>query len=203
MKYKLGAQLKAIRKKRNLTGKNVADKAKLSTSLLSQIENNRISPSLDTLLKLLEVYGTSPDIFFKNYEADSFVEIIKKDERKIFTRNNYKYEKLCGDSQTRGKHSFNAFFLELEPGSTRGDPLNGHMGRELGIVVTGRAELVYGDNEYLISRGDTVSFFSRIPHVLKNSSDKLFQAYWIVTPADGEDSFTSMERDNKKEGFYP
>ena len=59
MKYKLGAQLRAIRKKRSLTGKKVADKAKLSTSLLSQIENNRISPSLDTLLKLLEVYGIS------------------------------------------------------------------------------------------------------------------------------------------------
>ena len=64
MKYKLGAQLKALRKKRNLTGKDVAQKAGLSTSLLSQIENNRVSPSLDTLIELLEVYGISPDRFF-------------------------------------------------------------------------------------------------------------------------------------------
>ena len=90
MKYKLGAQLRAIRKKRNLTGKMVAEKASLSTSLLSQIENNRISPSLDTLLKLLEVYGISPNEFFKNYETDSTVEIIKKEERDIFYRKSSK-----------------------------------------------------------------------------------------------------------------
>lgn len=189
MKYKLGAQLRAIRKKRSLTGKKVAEKAKLSTSLLSQIENNRISPSLDTLLKLLEVYGISPKEFFKNYETDSRVEIIRKEEREIFYRKNSKYEKLCGNSQINGNHSFNAFFLELEPGSTRGDHKNGHIGRELGIVISGKAKLLYGDNEYEISKGDTVSFFSQIPHVLKNSSKQLFQAYWIVTPADGEDYF--------------
>ncbi len=189
MKYKLGAQLKAIRKKRNFTGKNVADKAKLSTSLLSQIENNRISPSLDTLFKLLEVYGISSNEFFKNYETDSAVEIIRKKEREIFLRKNYKYEKLCGNSQIKGKHSFNAFFLELEPGSTRGDHKNGHIGRELGIIISGKAKLIYGDNEYEIAKGDTISFFSQIPHVLENSYKQKFQAYWIVTPADGEDYF--------------
>ena len=189
MKYKLGAQLRAIRKKRNLTGKMVAGKARLSTSLLSQIENNRISPSLDTLLKLLEVYGISPNEFFKNYETDSTVEIIKKEAREIFNRKNYKYEKLSGNSQNKGKYSFNAFSLELEPGSTRGDYKNGHIGRELGIVISGKASLIYGEKEYEINKGDTVSFFSQIPHVLKNSSKQLFQAYWIVTPADGEDYF--------------
>ncbi len=189
MKYKLGAQLRAIRKKRNLTGKMVAEKASLSTSLLSQIENNRISPSLDTLLKLLEVYGISPNEFFKNYETDSTVEIIKKEERDIFYRKSSKYEKLCGNTQNKGKYSFNAFFLELEPGSTRGDHKNGHIGRELGIVVSGKANLIYGEKEYEIDKGDTVSFFSQIPHVLKNNSKQIFQAYWIVTPADGEDYF--------------
>jgi transcriptional regulator with XRE-family HTH domain len=189
MKYKLGAQLRAIRKKRNLTGKMVADKASLSTSLLSQIENNRISPSLDTLLKLLEVYGISPNEFFKNYETDSTVEIIRKEERDIFYRKNSKYEKLCGNSQNKGKYSFNAFFLELEPGSTRGDSKKGHIGRELGIIISGKANLIYGENEYEINKGDTVSFFSQIPHVLENISKNIFQAYWIVTPADGEDYF--------------
>ena len=194
MQYKLGAQLRAIRKKRNLTGRNVGEKTKLSTSLLSQIENNRISPSLDTLLKLLDVYGITPKEFFKNYESDSRVEIIKKEERETFLRKNYKYEKLCGNSQVNGEHSFNAFFLELEPGSTRGDYKNGHIGRELGIVISGKARLIYGDEEHDIKKGDTISFFSQIPHVLKNSSNEKFQAYWIVTPADGEDYFGESQK---------
>ena len=189
MKTKLGALLKTIRTSRHLTIKEVTTKAGVSSSLLSQIERNRISPSLDTLLQILEVYGVSPNKFFKDYETGSKVEIVKQDDRKIYHRKGFKYEQLCGESQNRGQHSFNAFFLELAPNQQRGDVKDGHPGRELGIVVKGAAQLLYGEEIYGIQEGDSVSFFSQIPHVIKNRSDTIFQAYWVVTPADGEDYF--------------
>ncbi|HSL62669.1 MAG TPA: cupin domain-containing protein, partial [Desulfotignum sp.] len=142
-----------------------------------------------TLLQLLEVYGVPPDKFFKDYESQSQVEIIRKDERTTYLRKGFSYEKLCGESQTKGNHSFNAFFLELAPGQERGDAEDGHLGRELGIVVSGSARLIYGEETHLIHTGDAVSFFSQIPHLIRNDSDTLFQAYWVVTPADGEDYF--------------
>lgn len=189
MKIKLGPLLRATRNARHLTIKEVAAKAGVSSSLLSQIERNRISPSLDTLLQLLEVYGVPPNKFFKDYETMARVDIVKKDQRKIYERKGFKYETLCGDSQAKGSHSFNAFFLELAPGQERGDTEDGHLGRELGIVVKGCAQLIYGDEIYEVGEGDTLSFFSQIPHVIKNISEETFQAYWIVTPADGEDYF--------------
>ena len=189
MKTKLGALLRALRNSKHLTIKEVVAKAGVSSSLLSQIERNRISPSLDTLLQLLEVYGVSPTKFFKDYETHSRVEIIKKDERKIYQRKGFKYEKLCGESQEKGNHSFSAFFLELAPGQKRGDSGDGHLGRELGIVVSGSAQLIYGEETHEIHAGDSISFFSQIPHVIQNIADDLFQAYWVVTPADGEDYF--------------
>lgn len=163
MKTKLGALLRAIRNSRHLTIKEVTGKAGISSSLLSQIERNRISPSLDTLLQVLEVYGVPPNKFFKDYETSTKVEIIKKGDRKIYQRKGFKYEKLCGDSQAKGNHSFNAFFLELAPGQQRGDSSDGHMGRELGIVVQGCAQLRYGEETYDIGKGDSVSFFHRFP----------------------------------------
>lgn len=189
MKTKLGALLRAIRTSRNLTIKEVAAKAGISSSLLSQIERNRISPSLDTLLQILEVYGVPPGKFFKDYETSSRVDIVRKDQRKIYQRKGFKYETLCGESQAKGNHSFNAFFLELAPGQQRGDESDGHLGRELGIIVKGSAQLIYGEDVYELKQGDSVSFFSQIPHVIKNSSEEIFQAYWVVTPADGEDYF--------------
>ena len=117
------------------------------------------------------------------------VEIVKRDQRKIYQRKGFKYETLCGESQSKGSHSFNAFFLELSPGQKRGDTDDGHLGRELGIVIAGSAQLIYGGETYDIQAGDTLSFFSQIPHVIKNTGEKRFQAYWIVTPADGEDYF--------------
>ncbi len=189
MKTKLGPLLRAIRNSGHLTIKDVAAKAGVSSSLLSQIERNRISPSLDTLLQLLEVYGVPPNKFFKDYETMTRVDIVKKSERKIYQRKGFKYETLCGKSQSKGSHSFNAFFLELAPGQKRGNTDDGHLGRELGIVIAGRAQLIYGEEIYEINAGDTLSFFSQIPHVIKNAGNEVFQAYWIVTPADGEDYF--------------
>jgi len=189
MKTKLGALLRSIRNSRHFTIKEVAAKAGISSSLLSQIERNRISPSLDTLLQVLEAYGVPPHKFFKDYETSSRVEIIRKGDRKTYHRKGFKYETLCGDSQTKGNHSFNAFFLELAPGQKRGDTKDGHLGRELGIVVKGSAQLLYGQETYEIHKGDAVSFFSEIPHTIQNLSDQVFQAYWVVTPADGEDYF--------------
>ncbi|MCP3945133.1 MAG: helix-turn-helix domain-containing protein [Desulfobacteraceae bacterium] len=189
MKTKLGPMLRTIRTSRHLTIKEVVYKAGVSSSLLSQIERNRISPSLDTLLRLLEVYGVSPTQFFKDYETHSKVEIIKENERKIYQRKGFKYEKLCGESQAKGNHSFSAFFLELAPGQKRGDSGDGHLGRELGIVVAGSAQLIYGEEIYDVYAGDSISFFSQIPHVIRNISDSVFQAYWVVTPADGENYF--------------
>jgi transcriptional regulator with XRE-family HTH domain len=189
MKKQFGPLLRTIRTTRHLTIKDVAAKAGISSSLLSQIERNRISPSLETLLHVLEVYGVPPDKFFKDYEIDSTVEIIRRNERQIFERKGFKYETLCGVSQTRGNHSFNAFFFELAPGQQKGDANDGHLGRELGIVVQGSAKLIYGKAEYELHKGDSVSFFSQIPHVIQNLSKKIFRAYWVVTPADGEDYF--------------
>lgn len=189
MKTKLGPLLRAIRNSRHLTIKEVAAKAGVSSSLLSQIERNRISPSLDTLLQLLEVYGVPPNKFFKDYETMTRVEIVKPDQRRIYERKGFKYETLCGESQSKGSHSFNAFFLELAPGQKRGDTEDGHLGRELGIVIAGSAQLIYGGETYYIQAGDTLSFFSQIPHVIRNTGKDMFQAYWIVTPADGEDYF--------------
>jgi transcriptional regulator with XRE-family HTH domain/quercetin dioxygenase-like cupin family protein len=198
MKTKLGALLRTIRNTRTLTIKEVTAKAGVSSSLLSQIERNRISPSLDTLLAILEVYGVSPNDFFKDYETSSRVEIVKQGDRKTYQRKGFKYEKLCGDSQNKGNHSFNAFFMELAPGQQRGNTDDGHLGRELGIVVKGSARLVYGEETYEINRGDSVSFFSQIPHVIENISNNIFQAYWVVTPADGEDYFgENVNRKNK------
>ena len=197
MKTKLGALLRAIRNSRELTIKEVTTKAGISSSLLSQIERNRISPSLDTLLHILEVYGVSPNKFFKDYETSSKVDIVRQGDRKIYHRKGFKYEKLCGESQIKGKHSFSAFFLELAPDQERGDVNDGHPGRELGIVVNGSAQLLYGEEVYEIQKGDSISFFSQIPHMIKNTSDTTFKAYWVVTPADGEDDFGEINGTKK------
>ncbi len=151
----------AIRNSWHLTIKDVATKAGVSSSLLSQIERNRISRPC-TPLELLEVGGVSPRSFAKIGETMNRVEIIKKDQRRVYQRRGFKYETLCGLSQSKGTTHFPPFFLSLNRGSS-GIKHDGHLGRELGIVVNGVGQLIYCQDHYDISDGDALSCFLRYP----------------------------------------
>ena len=50
MKYTFGEKLRTVRERKGLTLKEVAGQAGVSESLVSQIERNKVSPSVDTLL---------------------------------------------------------------------------------------------------------------------------------------------------------
>jgi len=52
MKYTFGDKLRAVREKKKMTMKDVAEKAGVSESLISQIETNKVSPAIETLLTI-------------------------------------------------------------------------------------------------------------------------------------------------------
>ncbi|MBW1912730.1 MAG: helix-turn-helix transcriptional regulator, partial [Deltaproteobacteria bacterium] len=54
MKYRFGDKLRRVREKRKVTMKEVALKAGVSESLISQIETNKVSPAIDTLLGIAD-----------------------------------------------------------------------------------------------------------------------------------------------------
>ena len=57
----LGKRLASIRKKRGWTQERLAEKTNLANNYISNIENNRSIPSLETLVKLCEALGVTPN----------------------------------------------------------------------------------------------------------------------------------------------
>ncbi|HQB62440.1 MAG TPA: helix-turn-helix transcriptional regulator, partial [Spirochaetota bacterium] len=55
MKYYFGDKIRAVRKRKEYTLKYLAEKAGVSDSLISQIERNKVSPAIDTLLSIADV----------------------------------------------------------------------------------------------------------------------------------------------------
>lgn len=71
----IGAKIKNLRLKYGLTQEELADRAELSKGFISQLERNLTSPSIITLIDILECLGTTPGEFFQE----------KQDEKIIFT----------------------------------------------------------------------------------------------------------------------
>lgn len=69
---KIGNKLKELRIQKGLTQEELADRAELSKGFISQLERDLTSPSIATLVDILQVLGTDLNKFFseKTEEPD-------------------------------------------------------------------------------------------------------------------------------------
>jgi len=185
MKYKFGEKLRTIRERKKLTLKDVALQAGVSESLISQIERNKVSPSIDTLLLIADVLDIDYEYLFNDYRQKRKVAIIRKGDRASITSPKMTIEQLSVPGETSVEHAIDAFSLQIEAGGEKGDREYGHSGWEFGVILKGEAQLIYGNESYSLGEGDSISFPSDSPHLFKNSGETVLEAIWIVTPSRG------------------
>src|SRR5262249_11272715 len=64
----IGAQVRSLRRKLDLTGAELAEQAGLSTGMLSKIENGAVSASIDSLEALSRALNVPLTTFFASYD---------------------------------------------------------------------------------------------------------------------------------------
>ena len=182
MKFAFGDKIREVRERKGITMKEVARRAGLSESLISQIERNRISPALDTLLSIVDILNIDLEYLFSDYKKERNVNIVKKKERRMIVVEGTKYEQLSHTAGLGEEHSIEAYYLEIGPGGKKGSIEYGHTGHELGVIIEGDGEFEIGKKSYILYAGDSISFSSDSPHLLKNLGTGPLKAFWVVTP---------------------
>jgi transcriptional regulator with XRE-family HTH domain len=185
MRYNFGEKIRTVRERRSLTLREVAEKAGVSESLVSQIERNRVSPAIDTLLALADALDLDLEYLFSDYRRERSVRIMRREERSTFTRPGALYERLA-HLEGQSREGIEAYAITLEPGAKTGSKEYGHQGWELGIVQEGRAELTVGNQTHRLAPGDSASFMADSPHVLANTGRRPLRVFWVITPPKGE-----------------
>ena len=182
MKYKFGDKIRSVRERRSLTLRDVAEKAGVSESLVSQIERNRVSPAIDTLLALADALEMDLEYLFADLKKDRALKIVRKRERSSFkTKPGILYERLA-QMEEQGGDGIEAYVITIEPGAETGNAEYGHPGWELGVVESGQAELTVGNRTHILKSGDSVSFKADSPHILVNSGSTPLRMFWVMTP---------------------
>jgi len=182
MIYSFGTKLREVRERKGLTMKEVAQKAGVSESLISQIERDKISPAIDTLLNIIDVLEIDLDYIFSDFKKDRSVNIVRKGERHKIIQGGVKYYQLSRTYNTDEQHSIEAYIIEIEAGAERGSSEYGHPGKELGVIIKGIGEFKIGNKSYILKEGDSISFSADVPHILKNTGKGILKAFWVVTP---------------------
>ena len=182
MKYRFGDKLRKVREKRKTTMKEVALKAGVSESLISQIETNKVSPAIDTLLNIAEALEIDIEYLFSDLRKNKMVNIVRKDHKNTMIRNGVTYERLSKTLEENEEHGIEAYSMVIKPDSESGNKEYGHKGKELGIILDGKGEFSIGNDTFKLNKGDSISFASDVPHLLKNTGKEPLKAIWVITP---------------------
>ncbi len=184
-KLKLGEKIKELRLRRANTLRQVAGISGLSVPLLSQVENNAVSPPVATLLKIAKALDVGISYFFREEESKERAVVVRKDERKktfrpMHTQNQesgYSYEALAYTKN--GKH-MEPFLVEFEPETKEKTVFLKHRGEEFVFLFRGRLAFQYDHEEIILDPGDSLYFESDVPHAFRALRGRKAQAVVVV-----------------------
>jgi transcriptional regulator with XRE-family HTH domain len=163
----IGREVRAFRRKQEITVAELSATTGLSIGMLSKIENGITSPSLTTLQTLAHALAVPLTSFFRGFEEKRMAVHTKAGEgvelEREGTRANHQYKLL-------GHIGSNASGVIVEPYlitlSNEADvfPTFQHGGIETIYMLEGEVDYRHGDIVYPLKPGDTLFFDANAPH---------------------------------------
>jgi transcriptional regulator with XRE-family HTH domain len=179
MNIDVGSRLRAVRTLYGLSQRELARRAGVTNGLISLIEQNRVSPSVSSLKKVLDGIPMALAEFFTLdvaapphtfYGVDELVELGNEDVS------------LRLVAAQRAGRTLTLLHERYAPGSATGEETLAHRGEEGGIVVRGRIELSVGGATRVLGPGEAYYFSSAIPHRFRNPGREVCEIISASTP---------------------
>lgn len=180
MLSEIGLNIKRNRLEKELTIRDASKSIGISPSLLSQIENGKVSPSLKTLALISNSFSLRPTDLLGSNNTLTQKGILKRENRRKWQNNeeNVLYELL----------NPTLYNVRIEVTKLKIDK-NGFVpshfvvgGEEFFLILKGKVEFTLGETVFIMDEGDTIQYDASIRHKVKNISDSESEILWISTP---------------------
>ena len=172
----LGARLRDMRQRKNLTQEELADRCELTKGYISQLENDLTSPSIATLCDLLNALGSNLSDFFHEDTEEKIVftqeEFIEKQSDGML------FNWVIPNAQ---KNMMEPVLVELEAGAATQVDFP-HEGEEFGFVLEGRIAVVKAEKSHPAKKGESFYFTADKEHYITNTGKSKAKFLWISTP---------------------
>lgn len=174
----LGEKIKDLRIQNNLTQEELANRSELSKGFISQIERNLTSPSIATLMDILECLGTNLKDFFNDSVQEKIV--FHKDDFFIKEDKELK-QTISWIVPNAQKNDMEPILITLEKGgmSNVEDP---HEGEEFGYVLSGSVNVVIGKSKFKAKKGESFYYKANKKHYLENAGATPASVLWVCSP---------------------
>ncbi|ABW19127.1 helix-turn-helix domain-containing protein [Alkaliphilus oremlandii] len=174
----IGEKIRRLRLLNELTQDELAQRCDLTKGFISKIERNITSPSIATLMDLLEALGTDVKKFF-NEDVQSKIIFTKEDIYESVNEDLFhKVSWLIPNAQ---KNAMEPILIELDPYGTSNieEP---HKGEEFGYVLKGSIHVYLGNRKFKAKKGESFYFKSSQLHYIENPTNKPALVLWVSNP---------------------
>jgi transcriptional regulator with XRE-family HTH domain len=180
LESELGDRLRSIRHRRRATLKEVADRAEISESFLSQIERGRAGTSIATLQRIAGALGVGVSDLFEADGDRGRPRVLRRERRPALAFGVLGRKFLL---TPRPLENLEVFIAELEAGgATAEEPYTHGDSEELVVCLEGTAELQLGSEVYELGPGDSIFYRSSVPHRVANSGSDVAEVMWVISP---------------------
>lgn len=173
----IGGRIKSIRLRRGLTQEELALRSELTKGYISQLENDLASPSIATLIDILNVLGVTPQAFFAEEKDEQYV--FGKSDFFISPNGTGEATWLIPNSQ---KNEMEPILLNLPEGA-ESEVRMPFEGEEFGYVLEGKLTLVADDKSYILKKGEAFYIDGAHEHKLVNNFGRDAKIIWVTTPS--------------------
>ena len=197
---KVGHRLRTERERLGIGLRDLARRVGVSPSLVSQIELDRVNPSVSTLYAIVTELGMTMSDVFGEPPGERVVQrnggLAESPEtrRVINLASGVRWERLTRDSDRDVEFLYVVYPVGAE--SCPANALMTHGGREYGYVTSGTLGVQVGFEEYELDPGGSIAFDSSSPHRLWTIGDEPVHAVWVVIgrEADPRTSLAALPR---------
>ncbi|MGZ7043605.1 MAG: helix-turn-helix domain-containing protein [Methanobacterium sp.] len=169
---KLGEKIRQIRENHEMSVGELAAQSQCSSEIIVNIESGELIPSLTPLIKIARALGvrlgtflddapqTGP-VMVKSGQSKQVIHFSGKDDHPDVSALDF-YSLASG----KADRHMEPFIIDVHLPGTDDYKLSSHEGEEFIYVMDGEIEILYGQDKYLVSAGDSIYYDSIVPHDL-------------------------------------
>lgn len=182
---RVAQNLQRLRSKRLLSLDGLARASGVSRAMLAQIESGRSVPSIKVLCKIAKGLRVSVAAFLEHRECEGVTLMPARESKRLVSASGAFVSRALYPYDTARQVEF--YELRISPLGEEYSEGHGPGVEENLVVAQGALEISVNDQRYLLSTGDSITFYADQPHRYRNPVDSEAVAFLVVTHPERRD----------------
>lgn len=174
----IGSNIQRIRKSQNLTLAVLAERSGVSKAMLSQIESERVNPTVATVWKIARGLEVELDALLKGRSVRKFTVTGREDVTTLSTSENSPHLRVL--SPLSMAEDLEIYLLTFTPQNILESQPHAPGTEEYLTVLDGEIEVTAGEKTTSVGKGDFIIYSCDVEHVIRNTGSKEAKIHMIV-----------------------